>query len=254
MLTAVTLFAQAAPAQSVSGFIIFGVLVLAIGLPFLLGIGLAKKLRMTEHGWALGLILCSITLTALVFYRAYDWKTATFNIPLGVDLKGGVILIYEVDESATASAAGTDQDPDSGPRSGRVNMGALVEALTRRVNPTGTKEIVIRPYGDQQVEIIVPEVDQRAVDQIKKSISTAGVLQFRIVANSRDHEQIIDLAREQTKDPLKKRARFILDETGKQVGLWARVGRETSDTGNGIFKVDVTGYTVRDAGTGNLFD
>ena len=254
MLTPVTLLAQAAPVQSSSGLIFFAVLVLGIGLPFLLGIGLARKLRMAEHGWGLGLMFCSATLAALVFYRAYDWDTGKFDIPLGVDLKGGVILIYEVDESATASAAGVDQDSDSGARSGRVNMGALIEALVRRVNPTGTKEIVIRPYGDQQVEIIVPEVDQRAVDQIKKSISTAGVLQFRIVANSRDHEQILDLAREQAQDPLKKRARFIMDESGKQVGLWARVGREASESGGGVFKVDVSGYTVRDAGTGNFLD
>ena len=64
-------------------------------------------------------------------------------------------------------------------------MDDLVQALTNRINPSGTKEIVIRPYGERQVEIIIPEVDPIEVDHIKRLISTAGSLEFRIVANYR---------------------------------------------------------------------
>lgn len=231
--------------------IFMAAVILGIGLPFFLGNLLAKRLRMADHGWRIGLILCTIILGCVIVGRAYDRTTGQFNIKLGVDLKGGVILIYEVDASATAAV----RDEDSaGGSDGRIKMGSLVEAIARRINPSGTKEIVIRPYGDQQVEIIVPEVDQREVDLIKKSISTAGVLQFRITANSRNHSQIIELAREAAEDPAKKRGRFVFNDSNEQVGLWARVGREQAEGGGGDFKVPVAQNTIRDATTGDIIE
>lgn len=251
MLSDFTLLAQATDSVQFKFIGLLAVLLLGIGLPIFLGQLLAKRLRMADHGWRIGLILSTVILSGMVVGRSYDWETGQFNIKLGVDLKGGVILIYEVDESATAAVG--DQDSPDGP-SGRVNMGALVEAIARRINPSGTKEIVIRPYGDQQVEIIIPEVDQREVELIKKSISTAGVLQFRIVANSRDHAHIIELAREAALDPAKKRGRFVRDESGEQVGLWARVGRDQQEGGGGNFKLSVAGNTIRDAATGDILE
>ncbi|MCA9120221.1 MAG: protein translocase subunit SecD [Planctomycetales bacterium] len=251
MLSDLTLLAQAMDSTQFKFFGFLAVLLLGIGLPIFLGQVIARRLRLAEHGWRIGLIMCVVILSALIVGRSYDRETGEFNIKLGVDLKGGVILIYEVDESATAAA----NDPDSiDGSSGRVNMGALVEAIARRINPSGTKEIVIRPYGDQQVEIIVPEVDQREVELIKKSISTAGVLQFRIVANSRDHAHIIELAREAAQDLAIKRGRFVRDESGDQVGLWARVGREQEEGGGGTFKLSVAGNTIRDAATGDILE
>ncbi|MDA1050982.1 MAG: protein translocase subunit SecD [Planctomycetota bacterium] len=320
MLSDFTLLAQVTESVQFKFAFMIAVLLLGIGLPIFLGQLFAKRLRMADHGWRIGLILCTIVLSGLVVGRSYDpgdakfshvlaaeteyyttgpqqgrppdgkFTTGTkvrilekagsyvlvrsdgrvegyvaadgvkqrenieaghFNIKLGVDLKGGVILIYEVDENATAAASDLDGPDGSG---GRVKMGALVEAIARRINPSGTKEIVIRPYGDQQVEIIVPEVDQREVDLIKKSISTAGVLQFRIVANSRDHAHIIELARELAQDPANKRGKFIRDEAGAQIGLWARVGREQGEGGGGTFKLSVASNTIRDAATGDVLE
>jgi len=251
MLHQCMLVAQAAQSTLLKFIYFFGVLGGCIVLPFVIGQLLARRLRMRDHGWRIGLILCSLALAGTVLYRAFDWETGELNLKLGVDLKGGVILIYEVDQSA--SMAVIDPNAPSGvDAQGGVNMGALVEALGRRINPTGTKEIVIRPFGEQQVEIIIPEVEQREVDQIKKSISTAGVLQFRIVANARDHERIIALAQEMAKDPAKRRGRSVLDESGRQVGFWARVGREQQEGGGGTLKVPVASQTLRDATTGEL--
>ncbi|MEX0820171.1 MAG: protein translocase subunit SecD [Pirellulaceae bacterium] len=252
MLNDFILFAQATDSTPFKFIGFLAVLLFGIGLPLFLGQVIAKRLRMPDHGWRMGLIFCAVILAGVVVGRSYDPETGQFNIKLGVDLKGGVILIYEVDEGATAAVSESD-DPDDG-SSGRVNMGALVEAIARRINPSGTKEIVIRPYGDQQVEVIIPEVDQREVELIKKSISTAGVLQFRIVANSRDHAHIIELAQEAAQDPAKKRGRFIRDETGEQVGLWARVGRDQAEGGGGTFKLSVASNTIRDAATGDIIE
>src|SRR5262249_41182361 len=107
---------------------------------------------------------------------------------LGVDLKGGVILVYGVDRPATAAL-----NPEG--RDDQWDMGQLIAVLTRRLNPEGLKEIVVRPFGESQVEIVVPETDQLEVDRIKESIATGGVLQFMIVASDRDTE-LLEYARQ----------------------------------------------------------
>ncbi len=177
---------------------ILGVMALILVLPFILGTFIARSLRMRGFEFKIGIIIAALTLALFILFRAWDWEDGRFRIPLGVDLKGGVILIYEVDTSV-ASATDAEkrmQGPDTD-----INMGDLVQALTNRINPSGTKEIVIRPYGERQVEIIIPEVDAQEVEQIKKQIETAGSLEFRIVANARDHRDIIDAAQLQSQDP-----------------------------------------------------
>ncbi|MBP86092.1 MAG: protein translocase subunit SecDF [Planctomycetaceae bacterium] len=242
--------AQAGDSTWLKALYILGVFIGCFILPFFVGKWIARSIRMNDHGWKIGLVLCTVLVSALIVYGTWDSSKGKFDIKLGVDLKGGVILIYEVDQTAMEAAA--DDGPD-GPTAG-VNMGALVEALARRINPSGTKEIVIRPYGAQQVEIIIPEVDQREVDQIKKQISTAGVLQFRIVGNTRDHSSIIEAARAMAEDPAKKRGRIIRSIEGDPVGLWAEVGREQKDGIVGPFQVFVAGDTIRNAATGEILD
>ena len=145
---------------------ILGAFALVFVLPFMLGSFLAKAVRMRGYEWKIGVILATIAVSCLILVRAYDFEKGKFTIPLGVDLKGGVILIYEIDIDAGTATA---EDTQAGPT---INMGDLVQALTNRINPSGTKEIVIRPYGDRQVEIIIPEVDPEEVRNIKRKIST----------------------------------------------------------------------------------
>ena len=56
--------------------------------------------------------------------------------------------------------------------------------------------MTVRQYGTNQLEVIVPEVDQAEVEFIKRIVSSAGVLEFRIVANPQDprHKEIIEKA------------------------------------------------------------
>jgi SecD/SecF fusion protein len=72
------------------------------------------------------------------------------------------------------------------PQSVAVPMDKLVAAVSRRVNPGGQKEVTVRQFGLDQIEVIIPEVAQEEVEQIKRVISSAGVLEFRIVANRAD--------------------------------------------------------------------
>jgi SecD/SecF fusion protein len=227
-----------------------GFVLIALVLPFVIGRFAARSLRMENYGWKIGLILASVVFSLIVVGRTWtpvEGGGGKFDIKLGVDLKGGVILIYEVDENAPQSEGGAVGD-------GPFSMSALVTALTKRINPSGTKEIVIRPVGDRQVEIIVPEVDQNEVERIKREITTAGKLQFRIVANSIDHKDIIELAESAATalDPLAKRRQVVRDGRSDPVGLWARVAREQGEGEGRPFKLAVASATLREASTGDL--
>ena len=190
--------------------------VAVLTVPFIVGKFLAKSLRSPEFATRIGVVLFALVSGSLIV--GFGWPPK-----LGVDLKGGVILTYEV----------ADADAD---------RSALIEALQRRINPSGTKEIVIRPYGSQPVEIIIPEVDTIEVERIQQLIEKAGVLEFRIVANARDHAYIIEAARAQAEqpDPAIRVRPEVLDDDDRPIGRWVRIGRETVEV-NGVHPLKVKG-------------
>ena len=210
-------------------------------LPFVVGNFLAKAVKMPNYGTRFGWILLAIAASVVVL---------TNKLPgLGVDLRGGTILVYEIDPGKLSS-----NEAEGGQR---IKSEDLVEPLTRRINPSGTQEIVIRPYGESQIEIIVPEVDQREVDRIKGLIEEAGILRFAILANESDHSGQIGLAREQAdSDNVGIRtAETVRNADGKVVGFWANVDRELTDDGaKGPFRVNVSGALVRNPETGKIIE
>jgi len=175
-----SLWAQAGAAATAQGsipwFVNLLVAVATLAISFFLGGYLGKKLRMRDHGWKIGLCLFSLLASVVVLLMGPPLK-------LGIDLSGGVILVYEVDQ---AKLKQTENQ--------KVDMDKLIEAVTRRVNPGGQKEVVIRKYGAQQIEVIVPEVEQAEVDRIKRIISTTGNLEFRILSNQRNDKELIERA------------------------------------------------------------
>ncbi|MCU0962800.1 MAG: protein translocase subunit SecD, partial [Pirellulaceae bacterium] len=220
-----------------------GVVLLVIVLPLVLGSMIARALRMRGYEWRLGLIFFTLAVSSWIVFRAYDFEKGKFRIPLGVDLKGGVILIYEIE------TGGGTLGSQAAEQAGEINMGDLMQALTNRINPSGTKEIVIRPYGDRQVEIIIPEVDAEEVRNIKQQISTAGSLEFRIVANTRDHRDIIALAEEQAQDPdAARRVANRVMRGNEPVAFWAEAAKEKLRAG------ELAGNILRNSATGEMVD
>ncbi len=218
---------------------IFGIFALVFVLPYVLGTLAARALRMRGYEFKIGLIFMTLAISLLVLSRAWDSKDGKFKIPLGVDLKGGVILVYEVDTSGGGESGKSDD------QAGGINMSDLVQALTNRINPSGTKEIVIRPYGDRQVEIIIPEVETEEVELIKEKIGTAGRLEFRIVANHRDHAAIIAAAEAQSRGPKRGQKRVMVDK--EMVGFWAQAAKEklkAAELGDTILRNSSTGRFV----------
>ena len=125
------------------------------------------------------------------------------------------VSIREVGREAGPAALVLDYQVT--PQAAAVPMDKLVAAVSRRVNPGGQKEVTVRQFGLDQIEVILPEVEQSEVDQIKKIISSAGVLEFRMLANRADprHRAAIAMAE-------KSRASTVRQD-GKPLARWIRL-------------------------------
>ncbi|PHQ32947.1 protein translocase subunit SecD [Rhodopirellula bahusiensis] len=210
-------------------------------LPFIVGNFLAKSLKMPTYGTRFGFILLAITASGVTLANKFP--------SLGIDLSGGTILVYELDPEKQAAVI------ESGGQ--RITSEDLVGPLTRRINPAGTQEIVIRPYGEQQIEIIIPEKDPDAVDRIKGLVEEAGQLRFAILANQFDHQTLINQAIEQAESTQPGIA--TRDMVGKPddslYGIWARIGFEEKET-DGVrpMLVPVSGALARNPRTGAILN
>ncbi len=140
------------------------------------------------------------------------WKDA---LSYGIDLAGGTNLIYELDES---QAGGETIDNDL--------MERMVGAVTKRINPAGTKEIVVRRVGRIRIEVILPGADPAVVEETKELMTRLGTLEFSIVANERAHAAIIRVAKETSGSDV-----YVGD---KLVAKWRPIAPEKDAQGHDI--------------------
>ena len=203
--------------QGTLSFAMILLLVVAvIAVPVLVGSSMAKSLKMPDHGWKITTVLTTLLAGTAVVVTALMFD----NFKFGPDLAGGITLIYEL-EDATQVVESGDVDSDEGEGSEAddkktVNIDRLVERLKLRVDPAGTKEVIIRPYG-KAIEIIIPKAGEIERDRIKKTITALGALEFRITVdrNRSEHQEIIRLA--ESLPPGKVSVRQGGDEVAKWV-------------------------------------
>ncbi|QDT00584.1 protein translocase subunit SecD [Adhaeretor mobilis] len=171
--------------SSLSGFVLLAIVIALFVIPTFIGGWLAKRWKMADHGWKISLALGTIAAALVVI--------STGEVKLGPDLSGGITLIYELADGAQESE---DGDADRGDDS-KIDMDGMIKALVERVDPSGTKEVTIRKYGEGQIEIIIPKASPQELELIQRQITTAGKLEFRITASEkfRKHQTIIKNAR-----------------------------------------------------------
>ncbi len=199
-------------------------------LPVLAGNFLAKAWKMPDHAWKFSLVLGTLAASILI---------VTFGeFKFGPDLAGGITLVYELaDTSLAASPAAADgktpgptdaaNDAKGGKGRPEFKIADLITALKERVDPTGTREVTIRPYGEA-VEIIIPQQAQDELDYIKRRITDVGQLEFRITAdpNYKKDEPIIEQAK------LAPPAQKDVYLGGRQVAEW--VALKDEELGNRV--------------------
>jgi len=264
---------------------LWGIALLTLAVPMLVARFVAGRLRSADMWGRIATVLVALAAGLVICWLGWPPR-------LGIDLKGGLILVYEVDTSKQAAARVDDcvrrietlvstQDGSQGsvrrrpgggvtvrlatadatarealpaavktaefdrvsvreagrrdtadaleidydvvPESAPVAMDKLVAAVSRRVNPGGQKEVTVRQYGLDQIEVIIPEVEQSEVDLIKRIVSSAGVLEFRILAHRDDarHQAAIALA--------ERTAASTVRQGGEAVARWVQVDTSKMD-------------------------
>jgi len=102
------------------------------------------------------------------------------RVNLGVDLRGGSILVYEVSPNKD-SGHDTVTNED---------MSGLKNAIMRRINPSGVREIAIQELGaNSEIKITIPEADDAEVARLERVINDTGQLKFRILASTASTDQ-----------------------------------------------------------------
>jgi len=251
------------PTDWVSGLTILAVVGVVL-IPFVLSKFAANRLKMPAHMTAFYLIILSVLSTTLIlgltFFNPAGKQKQTFNgtaetklldtgfrLKYGPEIVGGTNLIYQVDRTTEGNA--------------KVKILAkdFMYPLSNRLNPSGTKELLIRPIGEDQIEITIPDVDETELAEIKRQITETGILQFRIVANRNDHQGLFDVATTQANNPsqdvrVRRDVKMVDKTTGEErvTGMWRTLGRGIEI--DGIRQV--TGYQsgdlIRNSQTGRL--
>ena len=186
-------------------------------VPFVLSAFLTRRWRMQDYYWKVWLVLFCFTTSAAICWVGWPPK-------LGIDLRGGVNLVYELAKGREMADKQSGQQAVADQDGRTVNMDLLIMSISRRINPGGQKEITIRQFGPGQIEIIIPEANEEEVARIKKKISSAGTLEFRITANTRDHRTIVDRARASTATQLYSETKA--GEEPELVAWWVPVRKD----------------------------
>lgn len=120
-----------------------------------------KKIRRRLYYIIIAVVLCAIIILPREdrVLRAIGIKNVQPKVKLGLDLLGGTSLTYE---------AKLDQTPAN---ERQKALDGVVNVITKRVNPTGTSEVVVQQSGNNRVIVQLPGVTdaKAAADQIGRT-------------------------------------------------------------------------------------
>jgi SecD/SecF fusion protein len=153
------------------------------------------------------IISCLVLALAVIFYpgkQLFDPHKTLLektNINPGIDMVGGVSLIYQIQIPPGTNTAGLVQQ--------------VMDSLKKRVDPDGVRNLVWRPEGDTRLEIQIPRsagADQAEV--IKKAFNDA---QAALDAINIRQDAVIDAVEHLTGDARDKRlAQLAMDSASRQ--------------------------------------
>ena len=200
--------------------LILTMLALVVTVPFLMGELIARLLRLPDLSHRIGVVLMTISMSlspfAFEMLRGQSWTNA---LHFGIDLAGGTNLVYQID---TKEAQAQKKVVN------KATVSQMVDAIKKRVNPSGTIDMTVRGVGTDRIEVIVPGVDRELVEQMKAKITRLGSLEFGILANRVDHPDLVKAAEALPKD---QRELFVKERV---VAAWrdASQGKEKDTGGN----------------------
>ena len=243
-----------------AGFIMFFVLIAVVVLAIFIGNSIAKSIRLPEYGTKLSLILGCI-LAAFMLIGA-NWRADSdgdgvvdqYGPRLGIDLRGGINMIGSLN---------LDEFQTDGPFGGNQTTAVdIIPNLLRRVDPSGVKEIMIRPLGTDKIEVTMPTNSKAEADETWNRLVKTGKLQFLIVNEGRfsRHKEAQQFAIEMaTRGDLSKKVgttKKTIDgvEYDMPLAKWFTLAKEDADGGAFVpYKSFPSGsFLLRDSRSGQL--
>ena len=111
------------------------------------------------------------------------WALYTFELRLGLDLRGGARIVYAFDfEQALADEKISQAEYDD--RNQMLQQ--MADVFLRRLDATGLADIPVYPQGENQLVIELPDRSEKEVQNIKDIILNQGLIDFRIIAGNQD--------------------------------------------------------------------
>ncbi len=231
-----------------SGTFLFLLLIAAVALGWFLAKLITGSLKLSEYSGRMSIVLIALLVASLMIWSKWPPK-------FGVDLRGGINMVGSLNMDAFS------EDQNLGGE--KPEAKDIIPALIRRVNPSGTKEIMIRALGTDKIEVTIPSVNLQEADEIWDRLVKAGKLEFRIVADLKYHKPIIDLARTRAEEGGRERLITQTDANGekKVVAVWTTLAREVTpeqltdeETVAPIKFLPSRGHLVRDKSTGQILE
>ncbi len=102
----------------------------------------------------------------------YLLKESKGRLQLGLDLKGGVAFTLEADELALAQLP---------PELRQEKLAKAIEIIGTRINGLGVAEPLIRPVGENRIEVQLPGVSTKDNPEVLDSVKKPARLDFRLV-------------------------------------------------------------------------
>ena len=95
------------------------------------------------------------------------------RLQLGLDLKGGVAFILEVQDDGVAEGVNEYEREE--------NLAKAIEIISDRVNEFGVAEPIIRPVGNNRIEVQLPGISTKDNPEVVDAVKKPARLDFRLV-------------------------------------------------------------------------
>ena len=176
------------------GSIIFVTVIGIFLVSWLLANFFAKAWRMHDYKGRYFIVFFCFLLA--LFSTVYGLLGHRMN--LGIDLRGGSILVYKVTEKVSDEATDEERAAADSKTIDSQTMDDLKRVLAERINQGGVREIQIQELGgNEEIMITIPEADEAEVSRIERKVNEAGQLKFRILASTQapEEKELIAIAR-----------------------------------------------------------
>jgi preprotein translocase subunit SecD len=183
----------------------------------------------TKNAIALAVILIIFGLAAWIILPIDGERFGRQGMQLGLDLVGGVHLVYQA-----------DFPEDATPEEQRADMNRALLTIERRIDQYGVTEPIIQQVGSDRILVQLPGFTD--IDAAKRLVEQTGFLEFREVELNANGEPVylggyLAESRNQFYDATEPEDRIFVDEDGIPIAFLVK-------TDDGIAFVDVEGNPV----------